>query len=1834
MGNTLQILWEDGDRVVCRGRRDGEDGSQNVLLVRPAGEHPLPAAFDRLVHAFGLKDELDGAWAVRPLDLVREGGRTLLVLEDPGGEPLARLLGAPMEMGEFLPLAVGIAAALGKLHQRGLVHKDLKPAHILVHCTDGQVRLTGFGLASRLPRERQAPEPPETIAGTLAYMAPEQTGRMNRSIDSRSDLYALGVTLYQLLTGVLPFAAVDPMEWVHCHIARKPVPPCELMETVPAAVSDIVMKLLAKTAEERYQTAGGVEHDLQHCLAAWRHRHRIDAFPLGEHDTPDRLLIPEKLYGREREVATLVATFDRIVGSSPPELVLVSGYSGIGKSSVVNELHKVLVPPRGLFASGKFDQYKRDIPYSTLVQAFQGLVRPLLGKPDTELAIWRDALLEALVPNARLMTDLIPELKLIIGEPPPVPALEPKLAQRRFMLVFRRFIGVFARPEHPLALFLDDLQWLDAATLDLLEDLLTGSDLRHLMLVGAYRDNEVDAAHPMMGKLQAIRNAGVKVNEIKLAPLARQHISQLIAEALHCAPARIAPLAQLVHEKTGGNPFFVIRFLHALVEEDLLTFDHDAGQWCWDPGRIHAKGYTDNVVDLMVGKLSRLPAGTLHALQQLAVLGNVAGIGTLSTVLGIPEAQVHAALWEAMRQELVERLEGGYRFVHDRVHEAAYSLIPEASRTSTHLRIGRLLTARTPPKKREEAIFEIVGQLNRASALITEQGEREQLAGLNLLAGQRAKASTAYASALTYLVTGAELLNDDCWERRHELIFALELNRAECEFLTGQLSVAHERLAALSKRAVTTVEEALVACMQMDVYLVLDQSDRAVAVCLAYLRHVGIEWSPHPDDEEVRREYELIGTRLGGRTIEELIDLPVMEDAASLATVEVLAKCFGPAVQTDVNLVSLTICKGASLSIERGNCDASCLLYANVGRVAGPRFGDYNAGFRFGQLGCDLIERRGLRRFEASTYLCFAVVVMPWMKHVRSRRDLMRRAFEAANRIGDLAYGAYAGNELNSNLLFAGEPLHEVQGEAERGLAYAGKVRFGLVIDLITTQLALIRTLRGLTPRFGSLDDGQFNELRTETRLSGTPALVLAASFYWIRKLQGRYIAGDYFAAMDAASKARPLLWISSTFFEEAEYHFYGALAKAAWCERAPADERPQHLDALAAHYRQLEIWAKNCPESFADRAALVGAEIARIEGRVADAMELYEQAIRSAQDSGFVHGEALANELASRFYAAQGFEKIARLYLRDARYSYLRWGADGKVRQLEENYPYLRAEESAPGPTTTISTPVEHLDLATVIKVSQAASGEIVLDKLIEMVMRTAIEQAGAERGVLILSDGGEERIAAEATTTGDAPRLELRNVPASSEILPESILYHVLRTGENVFVDDAAVGSSFPADPYIRQQRARSILCIPLMNQAKVTGAIYLENSLTARVFSPSRIAVLKVVASQAAISLENARLYRNLAEREAKIRRLVDANIIGIIVWNVSGEILEANDAFLRIVGYEREDLVSGQVRWRDLTPPEWLERDERALAEIGATGRAQPFEKEYIRKDGNRVPVMLGATAFEASRKQGVAFVLDLSERKQAEEKAHESEQRYRQVQTELAHANRVATMGQLTASIAHEVNQPIAATVTNAQAALRWLNAQPPNIDEVGQTLSQIVKDAGRAGDVLGRIRNLVRKAPTRKEPVDINDAVHEMIELTRGEAAKSGASVQTRLSEGLPLIEADRVELQQVLLNLIMNALEAMRGVSDGERQLVVSTEVESNFVLVTVRDSGPGFGPGGPDEAFAPFYTTKSTGLGMGLSICRSIIEGHRGRLWASSNMPRGAIVQFTVPIHPDPLS
>ncbi|MPW22616.1 PAS sensor protein [Paraburkholderia piptadeniae] len=1754
--NNRQVLWADADRVFCRVRQSR--GSDSVLIVQTTAANPSADTILRLAHEFELKEQLNGTWAVRPVDLIRGEDRTVLVLEDPGGEPLEQVIGAPMEMGTVLHVAIGIAEALGKIHQRGFVHKDLKPAHILVNCADGLLRLTGFGIASELPRERQSPAPPETIAGTLAYMAPEQTGRMNRSIDFRSDLYSFGVVLYQMLTGVLPFCAADPMEWVHCHVARKPMAPSAREGTISPVVSEIVMKLLAKTPEERYQTAAGVERDLRRCLTDWQRQRHIEVFTLGEHDTPDRLLIPNKLYGRQREIDALVTAFDRVVAKGTPQLVLVSGYSGIGKSAIANELQKVLVPLRALFASGKFDQYKRDIPYSTLLPAFRDLVRRLLTLGETELAIWRDAFMVALKPNARLVTDLLPELKLVIGNQPPVPELDLHQAQRRFQLAFRRFAGVFARQERPLVLFFDDLQWLDTATLDLLQEFLTCPDLKYLMIIGAYRSNEVDINHLLMNKLHAVRKMGAAIDEIPLLPLTREHVERLIAEALHATPERVSPLAQLVHDKTGGNPFFIIQFLHALVDEDLLTFDHDMACWQWRLPDIRAKGYTDNVADLMVVKLTRLPAETRRALRLLACLGNTAAIGILSKVLGKTKQSVRASLTPAVHKELVDDLGDAYRFAHDRVQEAAYSLIPDGLRPKVHLRIGRLLATQTPPEKREQAIFDIVSQLNRGAALVASQKERDQLAEFNLIAGQRAKASTAYESALTYLIMGAQLLADDCWERKHELIFTLELTRAECEFLTGRLSIAEQRLKMLSLRATRTVEQALVMCLQMDVYLTLDQSDRAVAVCLDHLRHIGIHWSAHPGEEDVQREYERIWSRLGGRTIEDLIDLPLMKDPDFLSTADVLSKLLRPAWFTDANLASLTICKAVSLSLEHGNCDASSFAYVMFARIAGPRFNDYQEGFKFGDLGYKLVEQRGLKRFEAVTYLCYALYVARWTKHMRMSNQVLDTAFKAANRTGDLPSAAYTCCHVISNLLFAGEPLSAVEHEVEQGLVFSEKTGFGMVVDNLITQLALIRMLRGSTLRFGRLDDGNFKELRVEQHLSGNPALATAACWYWIRKLQARYIAGNYTEAVDAARTAQRLLWTSSSHLEDCEYHFYSALARAAHCDHVPAGERQIYQDTVVAHHRQLKIWSKICPANFANRVALVGAEIARLENRDVDAMRLFEEAILSARANGFVHNEAIANELAFRFYSTRGFEKIACMYAKEARQAYQRWGAAGKVRQLDDLLPHLMGEELAPMPTTTIGAPIEQLDLATVIKVSQAISGEIVLDNLVDTVMRTAIEQAGAARGVLILPDVDKQWIAAEATTDGNMPRVQLCTMPINATLMPESLLYHVLRTGESVILDDAAEDPAFSTDPYIREHRVRSIVCLPLMNQAKLTGVLYLENNLITRAFAPARIAVLRLLASQAATSFENTRLYEDLTEREARIRRLVDANIIGVIVWNANGDILEANDAFLSMVGYEREDLVSGRIRWRDLTPQEWRETTEEALEQILHTGRVQPSEKEYIRKDGSRIPVMVGRVAFESSRKEGVAFVVDLSERKEVEHRLRESYEMLREL-TSRRETAREEERKRIAREMHDELGQHLTALRLRLSALRMKLCIDCPELVDQTQALVSLVDQT----------MQVVRGVITSLRPAALDTGIVAALEWLAAEF-NHNRRVTCRL-----LVHDENIAMDEdraiVLFRLVQEALTNVSRHAEATR-VVITLERTANAYLLQVSDDGQGF--------------------------------------------------------------
>jgi PAS domain S-box-containing protein len=1600
---VFETLREDEEFAFCRGRRN-DGGLPTILSVAPVSEHPVPGSLERLEHEYSLRDELDSEWAARPLTLLRREGRPMLILEDPGGEPLDRFLGQPMEITRFLRLAVGLTAVLGKLHKQGLIHKDIKPANILVNSATGAIWLTGFGIASRLPRERQSPEPPEVIAGTLAYMAPEQTGRMNRSIDSRSDLYSLGITFYELLTGALPFGASDPMEWVHCHIARQPVAPDEQFAGVPGPLSAIVMKLLAKTAEERYQTAAGVEAALRRCLATWESLGRIDPFPLGTQDASDRLMIPEQLYGREREIGVLLASFDRVVTSGIPELVLVSGYSGIGKSSVVHELHKVLVPSRGLFASGKFDQYKRDIPYATLGQAFQNLVRPLLGQSEAELGRWRDALSEALGTSGQLIVNLVPALELVIGKQPPVSDLPPRDAQNRFQIAFRRFLGVFARKEHPLALFLDDLQWLDAATIDLLEHLVTHAEVRHLLLVGAYRDNEVNSAHPLLRALDAIRKAGARIDEIVLAPLGLHDVGQLVADALHCVPEHAWPLAQLMQEKTGGNPFFAIQFFTALAKEGLLSFDPVASAWQWNIDRIRAGNYTDNVVELVAGKLRRFSVKTQKALKQFACLGNVAEIATLTLVHGVTEEAMHAALWEALHAGLVFRLDSAYKFMHDRIQQAAYSLIPEDQRAEVHLCIGRVLLASMDEDELAEHLFDVATQFNRGATRLVDPDEKAQVATIDLRTGRKAKASAAYASARVYFAAGTALLEERNWGSRFELMFNLWLERAECEFLSGNFDQAEQFIMELLQRGRSKVDQAGAYHLKVLLHTVKSENQQAVASAITCLRLFGIEIPAHPTWEQVQAEYETMWRNLEGRPIENLLDRLPMTDLELLAPMQVLSTLLGPAYFTDFHLFCLLVCRMVNAGMQYGICGASAHGCAYLGTVLGPVFHRYNEGHRFAKLACDLVEKHGFVAYQAKAYHSMGIVAV-WTQPIATAIDFNRAAFGAAIETGDLTTACYSMDQSVTSFLLRNDPLDAVWRESEKSLAFVRKARFHDVAAAIVSQQRFIATMQGRTATFSTFSDAQFDEAEFEAQLTGdrTPTMVC---LYWIVKLKTRFLSGDYAEALAAADQAKALLWASPAHIQLLDYFCYTALTVAALYEDAPPDQQNRWRELLTAHREQLREWAENYPPTFGDKHALVAAELARLEGRELEAQRLYEQAVRAARENGFAQNEGLANELAAKFYLARGYETSASAYLRNARYCYLRWGALGKVRQLDQRYPHLHEERARASSTATIGTSVEQLDLVTVMKASHVVSGEIVLEKLIQTLMVIAVEHAGAERGLLILPHGEQRRIAAEARTGREGVNVQLQHALVTPRDLPDSLFRYVVRTLDSVILDDASVQNQFSEDEYLRQQRPRSTLCLPLVKQAKLMGVLYLENKLVPRVFTPKRLAMLELLASQAAISLDHARLYAELTQEnsdrrkaeealrasEERWRKLFENSSAGIALVTPDGRYIAANLALQKMLSYSEEELQT--LSSLQLTHEEDRAATEAILAKsVDERRRDFRIEKRYRRKDDHVIWVDLSSTLVPATGSTPAFFatvVVDITERKRAEEELRRSE----------------------------------------------------------------------------------------------------------------------------------------------------------------------------------------------------------------------------------------------------
>lgn len=1633
-----ELLYEGGKSLVYRGYNKKDN--RPVVLKILNKEYPTPNEIARFTLEYEIASGLNLNGVVQPYTLEKYGHSLAIVMEDFGGESLDKQVTQTLSIADFLNLALTVTDILGQIHQQHIMHKDINPTNLIVaplaqpnpilkgqSKTDKwQVKIIDFGISTVLSHENATVRSPNILEGTLAYISPEQTGRMNRAIDYRTDFYSLGVTFYQLLTGQLPFQASDPMELVHAHIARQPFTPHALNSDIPKSLSELIMKLMAKNAEDRYQSAHGIKSDLEQCRQQWQASETIISFPIGQHDATDTFQIPQKLYGRQRDVETLLAAFDRVGTAAPEpgfdepktdeqpavgrtEVMLVAGYSGIGKSSLIYEVHKPIMQKRGYFITGKLDQFKRNNPYSSLIQAFQGLIQQLLTESEAQIAYWRQTLLATFGPNGQVITEVIPEVELIIGPQPAVAEVSPTEAQNRFNLIFSDFVRVFAQPIHPLVIFLDDLQWVDSATLNLLKLLVTDPDTRHLLVIGAYRDNEISPSHPLQVTLTEIEETDTPVKRIFLNPLALKDVIQLISDTLKVSADEVNNLAMLVQHKTGGNPFFVNQFLNALYEDKLFIFNHNAERWTWDVAEIEKREMTDNVIELVASKLQKLAPESQQVLKLAACIGNQFDLGILSVVNEAFPSEAAADLWPALQEELVSPIGDGYkftrgedsvgtaesvayRFLHDRVQQAAYSLIAAEDKPALHLKIGQLMWANSTPDEVEERVFDITNQLNIGAELLANSTEKKQLAELNLAAAKKAKATIAYEAALKYTATGIDLLADNCWSSAYKLTISLYTEQLECAYLYGDFATAGQSFEVAIKQARSNVEKANLYTLRVAMFTTQGQFQEALLMGKEALAFLQIQ-VPSPGDEiDVVPDLMQVEANLGGRRIAELVDAPDMVDEEKILASGLIIRLMASAYFIDQNLFTLLVLKAVNLSLEHGNTVHSAYAYAIYGTILGAGMGNYEASYQFGLLSFELDDKFG-NLLRHRTYHNFGTFINHFRVHARKNLNYLRKGFQYGVENGDLIYAGYCGNVVIYYRSLLGHPLADIYTESEKYLDFVQRAKDrDTAANLIVSQ-RMIQGLQGKATEPGGFGDETYDEAEHVAHMQNIVAMKLSLSWYYILKTRSLYLFEKYEAALQAAQQSEQLLIFSFGLLQVPEHYFYYSLTLAAlWAKVSPADQET-YLKLLTKHQEQMKIWADNAPDNFLHKYLLIAAEIARIRDQDYEALDLYDQAISAAAAAEYTQNQALANELAAKFYLTKDKPKIARVYLLDARYGYLRWGATAKVDHLETTYPAAFRQSDAVALDTTISTTAtasttqslsSKLDLNSVLKASQAISGEIVLNTLVSKLLQIIIENAGAQNGFLILEQEGHWGIEAEAKVRQDQIEVTaLRPNPIdASNRLSSAIVNYVARTQEDVVLNDATREGPFTQDDYITSNQSKSILCSPLINQGKLTAILYLENNLTTGAFTPDRLKVLNLLSAQAAISIENANLYTNLEQSEKKYRTIFEASKDTIFVTAPSGAIIDINLAGLQLFGLTREEAMKTNALEIYVNPDDRLE----FRRQIEVSGHIRDFEVKLRKNNDTQMECLVSAVVRRADDGTILGYqgiIQDITQRKQAE-----------------------------------------------------------------------------------------------------------------------------------------------------------------------------------------------------------------------------------------------------------
>jgi len=1919
----LAKIKESHATTIYRARRDIDD--QPVIIKVLNIKNSMPHELSQLQHSYEIAKDINIKGVVTHFHLEKDKETISLIMEDFSDITLETLiLKGPFDRLLFLKIAIQLAETLDELYRHKIIHKDIKPQNILVNLDREQIKITDFGISSRLSLENPQFRNPNMLEGTLSYISPEQTGRMNRSIDYRTDYYSLGITFYQMLSGRLPFEGEDPIELIHCHIAKQPDAPHEINPDVPKVLSDIVMKLMSKNAESRYQTAYGLKADLLKCYNQIQENNTINDFEICLDDISDKFQIPQKLYGRKEEIDKLISAFERINSltnneSGKAEIMLVSGYSGIGKSVLVHEIHKPIIRLRGYFTSGKFDQFKRNIPYSALIQAFSELVRQILTEKESLLLKWKDKFKNALGPNGQVIIDVIPALEQIIGKQNPVPVLSPVETQNRFNFVFQSFLHVFASKDHPLVVFLDDLQWADTASLNLLKNLLLDPDTKNILFIGAYRDNEVDQSHQLILTLEEIKKEGAKIGSIALNPLKLFHIEQILKDTLHKEKDEIMPLSNLVHSKTQGNPFFVNQFLTTLYNEKLITFippessnniklDDEEQEniqwgWNWKLKQIQDRDITDNVIHLMENNIQKLSKNTQHALKMAASISNRFDLQTLSTIIEKKPIDTANDLWEAVEKGLIlpisdialtrllskfetdskiddknDRELKIYKFLHDRVQQAAYSMIDNNEKPNVHLKIGRLLLNTMSEDEKHEKIFDLVNHLNIGKDLISDTSQRKELSKLNLIAGKKAMASTAYQPAFNYFKTGIDFLSKESWEIEYDMTLSLYVAGTEAAYMTGDIEIMEQLAEIVLEHAKDLLDKVKIYEVKIQAYTARSKHDKAIKTAITVLKLLGIKLPEKPGKLQIFQGLLETKMALLGKSIEGLLDLPEMKSEKELAKMSILFNATSAAYHAAPDLFPLIVFRQVILSVKYGNAPLSVYAYATYGVILCGAVGDIESGYKFGKLALNLLELLGAEKHKAKTYFVEASVVRHWKEHIRKTLPPLKIGFQKGLETGDIEYTSYSGHTHTAYSYWAGRNLKEIDLEAARYSQTIAQLKQEHLHNLIICYHQAVKNLLGNASDPCLLIGEVYNEEKMIPKLKDAND-GLAIFLLYLNKLQLCYLFGNYNQAYENSKAAYKYLDCALSTVQIPVFYFYDSLTRVALLPESSMQDKLSHKLSITMNQRKMKKWAEFAPENYLHKYLLIEAELAKYNGRFFEALDLYKEASLEAKKNKFLQDEALANELMANFYFVTEQEIPAKAYLGNASYLYSKWDAQAKVDQLNQKYKGLLSKTTVPllkeqedieekskvstdnlkqaiqfktplttkqteiSLSTSISSTSETLDLNSVMKASQAISKEIVLDRLMKKLMDTVIENAGAQKGFLILTKDNKLMIGCHVTVDNEQKiqNSDIKEISVDQcDELSSAIVNYVTRTKEKIVLNDAQSEGMFTHDSYIMKNKPLSILCMPIIHLGNLTGALYLENNQTTGAFTPDRVKVLQILSSQAAISIQNATLYSNLEENKKYIENIIKSMIDSLIVVDSEAKIKTVNKSTQDLLGYSEDELIGNDFKMlisdSNTNEPDDKDKDEsqdnnklpEIIEKLINEKTVHNFEMNFQTKDDVDIPISLSGSVMTDSNNKLqsiVGIARDMRELKEAI--------------AQLVQSEKLAALGELTASVAHELKQPLNVINIISQSLLMDIKKNRVHEEELELDLADVVSQVNKMAEIIDHMRIFSRRSDSKlSEKVDVNELIESSLKLYTQQLVNHDIDLIKNFdTENNPTVIGDAIRLEQILMNLISNARRAVDQSTKDQKEIEIKTYIlskeESSLglesVVMAVRDNGPGIDKKVENKIFDQFFTTTvpGQGTGLGLSISRKIADEHDGKIEFDNKVGEGVTFKVILP-------